>query len=76
MARTARVDKRVRAQYELSPEVRGVIENLRASLGADSDREVVRRAVIQTAQLLAAQKQGWALVLRSPDGKEKEVLFL
>jgi len=59
----------------MSQRTRERIEALKETLDSDSLSEVIRRSVDLLEVLTERQKKGDAIILRSPDGRETEVIL-
>lgn len=59
----------------MSERTRGRIEALKETLDSDSMSEVIRRSVELLEILTERQQKGDAIILRAPDGKEREVIL-
>lgn len=71
MARSKRTEPYVRLNLEVSERTRDRIKNLRTRLEAETDTEVIRRAVAVLDELLSGDR----IVLRAADGSEREILL-
>lgn len=58
----------------MSTRTRARIESLKETLDSDSLSEVIRRSVELLELLTERQQKGDAIILRSPEGKETEVI--
>lgn len=69
-----KVDK-VRLTFDFTEVARDRLEKMRVLLDAGSLAEVVRRALGVMDYILENRKRGGTLILREPDGTEREVLI-
>jgi len=76
MARPAINEARSRLHLELPERVRNRLEEIRVLSEADSLTEVVRRALaVYDVLLVAVRDRKEKVVLRSEDGKERELVI-
>ena len=68
-------DRKRPMNLAMSERTRARIEGLKERLDSDSLSEVIRRSVELLEILSERQAEGDALILRSPDGAEKEVII-
>jgi hypothetical protein len=76
MPRISTGEPKVRLNLELTDRVRARLEYLRAETQADTLVEVVRRALaIYDTLLSVTRDRGDAVILRSKDGTERELII-
>ena len=75
MPRAKRSEGRFRLNLEMPESVRDKLESMRRRSEADSRTEVIRRALALYDLLLEHSQQGSSIIVRTKDGKEKEVLI-
>ena len=76
MPRPSRNQARVRLNLEMTEQVRAQLEELRDLTQADSMTEVIRRALAVYDFLWNEKEDGATTIVRTKDGKEREVLLL
>lgn len=62
--------------YRLDDKTIGVIENIRETIHAESNSEVLRRAITLMHIAATAAEHEEKLILRDKEGGEKEILIL
>ena len=65
-----------RLQFDFTPGAVEQLDALQERLGASTRAEVVRKALALLDHTVQAQEKGGALVVRTPDGREKELVFI
>lgn len=77
MPRPASNEARVRLNLEVPERVRTRLERVREMSEADSLTEVIRRALmVYDALLTTVHEEGGKVLIRMPDGDEREVLLV
>ena len=69
-------DNFVRLSLRLSTEVKAQLEEMRERSRAESLTEVIRHALMLYDTLLDEKEAGRTFVVRSEDGKEREVMLI
>ena len=76
MARPARTQPKIRLNLEMPEATKESIDRLREATQADSATEVIRRALAVYDFLWSCKMSGETPLVRSQDGKERELLLL
>lgn len=76
MPRHGRKDEPARLNLKMSQATRQQLEHLQVRTGADTLTEVIRRALAVYDLLIEEKDKGATPVLRSEDGKERELVLL
>lgn len=76
MTRPAKAALKSRLTIDLPEPVRQKLNSLRERTNADSLVEVIRRAILVYDLIAIESAKGGKLIIRAPDGTEREVVLL
>jgi hypothetical protein len=76
MARPPRTQPKFRLNLEMPEATKESLDRLKDATQADSTTEVIRRALAVYDFLWSCKKSGETPIVRSQDGKERELLLL
>jgi hypothetical protein len=69
-------EKKARLNLEVSPSTKILLDALKTRTEAVSIIEVIRRSLRAYAWLLDAQDRGALVIVREPDGTEREIVLI